>query len=100
MKKGKVFGKSQIAVTAMVLALAAAIWLNMKYSSSSKYLGQATYVNGSSSQSSAVETSAKAKESTDYFTEVKKEREKTQSEIEETVKETLKSEKLTDEDKK
>ena len=46
MKKGKVFGKSQIAVTAMVLALAAAIWLNMKYTpSSGKYLGEASYVN-------------------------------------------------------
>ena len=100
MKKGKVFGKSQIAVTAMVLALAAAIWLNMKYSSSSKYLGQATYVNGSSSQSSAVETSAKAKESTDYFAEVKKERETARKKAQELIEETLKNDKLTEEDKK
>ena len=49
MKKGKVFGKSQIAVTVMVLALAAAVWLNMKYTpTSGKYLGEASYVSGSS----------------------------------------------------
>ena len=63
MKKGKVFGKSQIAVTAMVLALAAAIWLNMKYTpSSGKYLGEASYVSNTSSDSGAVQTSAKAEE--------------------------------------
>ena len=29
MKKGKVFGKSQIAVAVMLLALGGAVWLNM-----------------------------------------------------------------------
>lgn len=49
MKKGKVFGKTQIAVTVMVFALAGAIWLNMKYTpSSGKYLGEASYVSNSS----------------------------------------------------
>lgn len=55
MKKGKVFGKSQIALAVMVVALAGAVWLNMRYSAenseaanntSSKYLGTASYVNG------------------------------------------------------
>ena len=55
MKKGKVIGKSHIALAVMVVALAGAVWLNMRYSneegkdtsnSSSKYLGQAEYVNG------------------------------------------------------
>ena len=60
MKKGKVFGKSQIAVAVMLLALGGAVWLNMKYTpSSGKYLGEASYVSGKSSVS-AVETSAKA----------------------------------------
>ena len=54
MKKGKVFGKSQIALAVMIIALAGAIWLNMSYSKDSKeaandtpskYLGQAEYVN-------------------------------------------------------
>ena len=47
MKKGKVFGKSQIVVAVMLLALGGAIWLNMKYTpSSGKYLGEASYVSG------------------------------------------------------
>lgn len=101
MKINKVFGKSQIAVTAMVIALAAAIWLNMKYSdTSTKYLGEATYVNNTSSESKATQTSAKAKEDESYFETVRKEREENQNKIEETVKETLKSDKLTAEDKK
>lgn len=101
MKKGKVFGKSQIAVTAMVLALAAAVWLNMKYTpSSGKYLGEASYVNNTSSQSGAVQTSAKAEEKSDYFTQVKKERETARKKAQELIEETLKSDKLTEEDKK
>lgn len=100
MKKGKVFGKSQIAVTAMVLALAAAIWLNMKYTpSSGKYLGEASYVSNESTESGAVQTSAKAEEA-DYFATVKKERENSRKEAQELIEETLKSDKLTEEDKK
>lgn len=100
MKINKVFGKSQIAITAMVLALAAAIWLNMKYSdTATKYLGEATYVSNNSSQNSATQTSAKPKEES-YFQTVRAEREKNQKAIEETVKEALKSDKLTAEDKK
>ena len=73
MKKGKVFGKGQIAVAVMVLALGAAVWLNAKYlPSEAKYLGEASYVNNGSEEE-AVETSAKPQE--DYFTKAKKERE-------------------------
>ncbi|MGN0493889.1 MAG: SpoIIIAH-like family protein [Acutalibacteraceae bacterium] len=101
MKKGKVFGKSQIAVTAMVLALAAAIWLNMRYTpSSGKYLGEASYVSNTSSDGGAVQTSAKTEEKENYFTTVKKERESARKQAQELIEETLKSDKLTDEDKK
>ena len=97
MKINKVFGKSQIAVTAMVVALAVAIFLNMKYSdTSTKYLGEASYVSNTSS-ASTVETSAKAEEN--YFDKARADRKKTQTEIEESVTETLKSENLTDEEK-
>ncbi len=96
MKKGKVLGKGQLAVGVMVVALAAAIWLNTKYMpSSTKYLGEASFVSTSSSE--AVETSAKAE--TDYFTEAKSEREKSLKNATDTVKELLKSENLTKEDK-
>lgn len=95
MKKGKVFGKKHIALVVMVLALGAAVWLNMKFSSP-KYLGEAKYVNGDNKV--AVETSAKVE--TDYFSEAKKEREKALKDATELIEETLKSSTLTDADKK
>lgn len=100
MKKGKVFGKNQLAVTAMLVALGLAVWLNMRFTpSSSKYLGEASYVNATSSSKGAVETSAKV-ENDDYFTTVKKERASAREEAQELIEETLKNKKLTDEDKK
>ena len=97
MKINKVFGKSQIAVTAMVVALAVAIFLNMKYSdTSTKYLGEASYVSNTSSGDS-VKTSAKAQEN--YFDKARAQRKETQTKIEESVTETLKSENLTEEEK-
>ncbi len=97
MKKGKVFTKAHISVAVMVLALGAAIWLNAKYlPSEAKYLGEASYVSNSSEE--AVETSAKAEE--DYFTKAKKDRESARKEAVETIEETIKSDKLSDEDKK
>ena len=98
MKKGKVFGKSQVVLALMVLALGAAVWLNMKFSSSEKYLGEATYVSSQNEISSeAVQTSAKAeKEDADYFETARKDRQKVLSEAQETVEETLKSANATD----
>lgn len=95
MKKGKVLGKGQLTVGVMVIALVAAIWLNTKYMpSSTKYLGEASFVSNSSDN--AVETSAKVE---DYFTSAKSEREKSLKTATDTVKELLKSENLTQEDK-
>ncbi len=98
MKKGKVLTKGHLTVAVMVVALGAAIWLNSKYlPSSTKYLGEASYVSNSSDKES-VQTSAKVE--SDYFTTAKSDREKTRKKAIETVEETLKSEKLKDEDKK
>lgn len=95
MKKGKVLGKGQLAVGVMVVALVAAIWLNTKYMpSSTKYLGEASFVSTTSDE--AVETSAKVE---DYFASAKSEREKSLKTATDTVKELLKSENLTQEDK-
>ncbi len=95
MKKGKVLGKGQLAIGVMVVALVAAIWLNTKYMpSSTKYLGEASFVSTSSSE--AVETSAPAE---DYFTTAKAEREESLKTATETVTELLKSENLTEDDK-
>ena len=98
MKKGKVFTKSHLTVAVMLIALGAAIWLNSKYlPSSTKYLGETSYVSNSSEPES-VQTSAKVEE--DYFTTTKKDREKSYKKAIESIEETLKSDKLTDADKK
>lgn len=100
MKKGKVLGKGQIAVCVMVLALGAAVWLNTKYlPSSTKYLGEASYVDNTS-EGDATMTSAKTeKNEKDYFTTAKKEREDKRKEACETIEETLKYTKISEEDK-
>ena len=99
MKKGKVLGKGQIAVGFMVVALAAAVWLNAKYlPSSTKYLGEASYVSNSAESEKAVETSAKETKE-DYFEMAKKDREKARKEATETIEETLKGADVTQKDK-
>ncbi len=90
MKKGKVFGKTQIALAVMVVALGAAIWLNMEYSAvststdtntSSKYLGQAEYVNAEAiEQENSVEN---------YFSKLKKERKQSRDEAVGIIEESL-----------
>ncbi len=97
MKKSKVLGKGQLAVGVMVIALIAAVWLNTKYMpTSTKYLGEASFV--STSSDNAVETSAQAN-AQDYFTSAKADREKQLKNTTDTVKELLKSENLSDKDK-
>ena len=100
MKKGKVLSKGQITVAVMLVALGAAIWLNAKYlPSDTKYLGEASYV--STAEQDAVQTAAKSKsEKEDYFSSAKEEREKSRKEACEIIEETIKDEKLTEEDKK
>lgn len=101
MKKGKVFTKNQAVLALMVLCLGAAVWLNMKFSSSEKYLGEATYVSSSATEEETVATSAKTQEKdTDYFKSAKEEREKALKEAQELVEETLKSADITDEERK
>jgi len=83
-----------------VVALAAAVWLNTKYMpSSTKYLGEASYVSNTEKEDNAVETSAKAEAEEDYFTTAKKEREAARNDACETIEETLKSDNLTEKDK-
>lgn len=101
MKKGKVFGKSQVVLALMVVALGAAVWLNMKFSSTEKYLGEASYVSQKTDVSGeTVQTSAKAEQTEDYFESAKKDRQKALDEAQETVEETLKSADITDDERK
>ena len=93
MKKGKVLGKGQIAVAVMLVALGAAVWLN------TKYLGEASYVSKTENSGKAVETSAKAETEKSYFDTAKKSRQKAKDEAEDTVKELLKTDNLTEKEK-
>lgn len=96
MKKGKVFGKQHVVLALMLLCLGAAVWLNMKFSSSEKYLGEATYVSDNDSAGGeAIQTGAKV-ENTDYFETAKKDRQQSLDEAQELVEETLKSANATD----
>lgn len=94
MKKGKVFTRGQAAVVVMVLALGAAVWLNMKFSSNEKYLGQATFVSDNKTQNETVATAGKA-EKTDYFADAVKDREEAYEAAKEQVEEMLDTEALT-----
>ncbi len=101
MKKGKVFGKGQITVAVMLLALGGAIWLNTKYlPSDTKYLGEASYVSGTLDEDNTVETAAKAESSKDYFETAKKDREQAREDAAEAIEELLDSKNLSAEDKK
>ncbi|MCQ2477898.1 MAG: SpoIIIAH-like family protein [Clostridia bacterium] len=97
MKKGKVFSKGQAVIVLMVVALGAAVWLNMKFTSNEKYLGQAKLVNGTSSKK-VTETSAKVAE-TDYFAQGKSDRKAALEKAQKQVAEMLDSDKLTDTDR-
>ncbi len=106
MKKGKVLGKGQVILALMVLALGAAVWLNMKVSSNTKYLGEATFVSGQE-EASALETAAKAevKEEDnngeeDYFKTAANERKSALEKTKKDVAEMLDTDTLNDEDKK
>ena len=98
MKKTK-RGKTQIALAVMVVALAAAIGLNMKYSAeqekktdtSSKYLGQAEYVNA---EVDIEDTEA------DYFKKLRADRKKARDEALDILEETLNNANLSEADKK
>ncbi len=101
MKKGKVFGKGQITVAVMLLALGGAIWLNAKYlPSGTKYLGEASYVSGSAEQEEAIETGAKPQKEEDYFVTAKKDREQARDTAAEAVEELLDNNNLSEADKK
>ena len=99
MKKGKVITKNHIAVFVMVLALAAAVWLNMRYSGESKFLGEAAFVSNKGSSKTA-ETAASVKEKAqDYFEKAVKDREEAFDKTQETVEESLKSANLSEDEK-
>ncbi len=106
MKKVKIFTKGQALLVLMVIALGAAVWLNMKFTSKEKYLGEASYVSQTSS-AKTVQTSAKAQQNSkassestsDYFTAARKNRETALKNAQKQIDEMLDNDKLTEADK-
>ncbi len=96
MKKGKVFGKHHVVLALMLLALGGAVWLNMKFSSNEKYMGEATFVNDSEASGGEVVQTAAPAEQEDYFEKAKKDRQDALTQAQELVEETLKSATVTD----
>ncbi|MEG1887228.1 MAG: SpoIIIAH-like family protein, partial [Oscillospiraceae bacterium] len=96
MKKSKIFGKRQVLFAVLVLALAAAVWLNMKYSAenggfnisgadtSSAVLGETQYVNGELKEET-VQTAA----TNGYFKTARSDRTKAREDAVEMLKETM-----------
>lgn len=90
MKPAKKIKKAHVALAVMVIALGAAVWLNMKYgavgsepqnqNTSSKYLGQAEYVNAEVSN---------LPEEDNYFATLRADRKKARDEALEIIEETL-----------
>ena len=61
MKKGNVFGKSQLILAALIVALGAAVWINMKFAATDTKkgdLGKRNYLAGSSQLGTAIEAGA------------------------------------------
>lgn len=98
MKKGKVFGKKHVMLALMLLALGGAVWLNMRFSSTEKYLGEAKYVSDDISDSGeAIQTGAKVEQQEeDYFKSARNDRQKALTEAQELTEETLKSADISD----
>ena len=102
MKKTKRFGKAQVTLAVMIVALAAAVGLNMKYSAeqngtskdnSSKFLGQAEYVNATVSDESDDKTQTTESE---YFKNLREQMQNSRKETLEILEETLDRTDLTD----
>lgn len=99
MKQTGKFKKSHLLLAVMVIALGAAVWLNMRYTetggkltdTSSKYLGQAEYVNATVSEPEETED--------DYFKTLREERKKGRNEALSILEETLNRTDLTDSQK-
>ncbi len=102
MKKSTIIGKKQLLTLSMVVALGAAVWLNVKFSTNG------TEFSGTSSISDAELGNAKyvantaiveKEEEENYFTTSRKEREESREKQLDAIKDTLNSAKSSDEDK-
>lgn len=108
------FGKRQIILAALVLALGTAVYLNWQFSSnkdliddnsiiSTKELGEAQFVNNTPAQEqddqNKTETNEEPKSASEYFSKAKNTRQKARDEATEMIKEILEDAKSSEETK-
>ena len=92
MKKGKIIGKKQILMFTMVLALAAAVWLNVKYSTDgSDFIATSSITDAKLGEAKYVAASSALSETDDYFSKTRKEREDAREQETDLLEETIES---------
>lgn len=100
MKKTTIIGKKQILMVAMVLALGAAVWLNVRYATDGTDYSATSSVADEDLGNAKYVANASVVTEDDYFTTAKKEREQQREEELKTIKKTLNDQKSTESQKK
>ena len=104
MKKSTIIGKKQLLTLTMVIALGAAVWLNVKFSTNgTEFSGTSSIPDADLGNTKYVANTAvveKDSDENDYFTSARKERENSREEQIDIIKEVLGNTKSTDNDKK
>ena len=104
MKKSTIIGKKQLLTFTMVIALGAAIWLNVRFSSNgTEFSGNSSISDAELGNTKYVANTAvveKEEKETDYFSSARKDRAKSREEQLEIIKDTLNNSRSTNEDKK
>ncbi len=100
MKKEKIIGKKQILMFTMVLALVAAVWLNVKYSTDgSDFMATSSINDAKLGEAKYVAASSALSEPNDYFSKTRNEREESREQETELLEETIESVKSSEEAK-
>ena len=100
MKKSAIIGKKQILTFTMVLALGAAVWLNVKFSTNGTDFAETSSIaDADLGNAKYVANTAVVESENNYFTDSRKEREKAREEELDIIKDTLNSKKSTADEK-
>ena len=93
MKRTTIIGKKQILSVAMVLALSAAVWLNVKYATNGSDFAGSSSIKDADLGTAKYVANTNSENKDDYFEKARNDREDTREEEIEVIKETLNSSK-------
>lgn len=93
MKRTTIIGKKQILSVAMVLALSAAVWLNVKYATNGSDFAGSSSIKDADLGTAKYVANTNGENKDDYFEKARNDREDTREEEIEVIKETLNSSK-------